>query len=273
MKKILRVVAGIFFIAAAAAYFPSVSSILFLLGALIALPIKAIQEPLKKKIPKSSIQVIFCIALFVIGAVIAPEIDHTTSASHTSQEEIAGGTLEEKLDELKSTKSKSETNAETEPDPEEIKYKSGQYKVGNDMPAGEYCLYEDGILPSFTISEDANGDKIIDWHTFGENYIVEVQNGEYFKLSSCYAVPYDGEKIATLKDGYLCEGFYAVGVDIPAGEYKVVEDADSIVASITTYSDLRGDIDDWIVLDGDRYIELKDGQYVSVSDCKIYVGE
>lgn len=263
MKKVLRIVAGVFFVLATLAYFPSVSSVLFLLAALAALPIPQIQEPLKKIIPQSAVRVILCLFLFAVGAVAAPQRETAERPSTDTTPDTA------KV--VETVEKTTETEGDTEP--EEIKYKSGQYKVGTDIPAGAYCLWEDGFLPTFTISEDANGDEIIDWHTYSTNYIVEVRDGEYFKISAGYAVPYDGEKIAVLQDGYLCDGFYAVGVDIPAGEYKVVEEADAVLPSITTYSDLRGKIVDWITLDGDRYVELKEGQYVSVSDCKIYVGE
>lgn len=288
--KIIRIAFGVFCVMGAIAFMPSAASIIFLVAALFALPIKPIQNALSSIIKKPYIIAIISILLFLIGCYVAVDGGRDTSIGNpangndaalyaetekdknkqSSETEVKVNNLESKLDEMKKPR---KTNPETEPEPEEIGYKSGQYKVGTDIPAGIYCLWEDGYFPNFTISEDANGDEIIDWHTYKTNYIVEVQEGEYFKISSGYAVPYDGEKIAVLQDGYLCEGFYAVGTDIPAGEYKVVEEADAVVPSITTYNDLRGKIVDWIVLDGDRYVELKDGQYVSVSDCKIYVGE
>ena len=168
-------------------------------------------------------------------------------------------------------------NAETkkpEAEPEKTVYKAGHYKVGTDIPAGVYYLIEDGIMPYFNVTTDANGDDIVFYSMFSSNYIAEVRDGEYFKLTSCYAVPYEDAPDIIPENGWLSSGFYAVGKDIPAGEYKLEAPENATLPSYSIYADLRNDdLVDFGVLESTQYINVEDGQYLSLTDCRIYIGE
>lgn len=267
----------------------SLSSVLFLLCALLVLPIKKWQEWVHKAVPPSWLRILLLAALFLYGAVIAPDLDTNKnsdvslpvtdetqrSSIHQSKEsEIQGGSLESKLDELKDTKT--ETELETEASGTEIPvYSAGQYKVGTDIPADVYYIYADTDkwYSACKLTKDANGNDYVLYESFDTNYIVEVKDGEYFELSNSYAIPYEYAPVAEPEDGYLYEGFYVVGADIPAGEYKVEAYEDATWASFAIYADLRDDLEDYESVEGKRYIELQEGQYVKLSDCKIYIGE
>lgn len=153
------------------------------------------------------------------------------------------------------------------------KYTAGHYKVGEDIPAGEYYLIGDGVMPYFNVTTDANGEDILIYSVFSGNSIVEVCEGEYFQLTSCYAIPYTEAPVAKSDNGYLGDGFYQIGRDIPAGEYKLEEADDAVLPSFSVYNDLRHDINSFGVLENSRYVELKEGQYLHLTDCKIYIGE
>lgn len=154
------------------------------------------------------------------------------------------------------------------------KYSDGQYKIGTDMPAGEYMLIQNSSISAyFAYTSDANGTEIIKNDNFDGNSIIEVYDGEYLTLSRCYAVPIEDAPDITSVDGYLDDGFYKVGEHIPAGEYKV-EATGNIMAYICVYSDIRRtDIVTNDNFDGSRYIDLIDGQYIEIKRGRIYVGE
>lgn len=282
-----RWVIGVFLLLCAVLYRFSVSSVLFVLCALLVLPIPKLQDWVKNVMPPSWFRVSACAILFVVGVYVAPETvvsfgnpadrndaalyglkeTQRASISQTKETELTGGVLEAKLTELKNTKTGTEEKIPL--------YESGQYKVGADIPAGAYYVFADPDkwYSSCKLTKDANGNDYVLYESIDTNYIVEIRDGEYFELSNSYAIPYEYAPVAESKNGYLYEGFYVVGVDIPAGEYKVEAYEDATWASCAIYADLRDGLEDFETVKDKRYIELKDGQYLKLSDCKIYVGE
>ena len=175
------------------------------------------------------------------------------------------------------TEKETNANIQVQPKPAEpVKtvYQSGHYKVGVDIPAGVYYLIEDGVMPYFNVTTDANGEDILFYSVFSGNHIAEVRDGEYFKLTSCYAVPYEDAPDVEPVNGFLEDGFYVVGRDFPAGEYKLEALEDSVVPCYSIYSDLRqDDLVSFGVLESTQYIEVSEGQYLHLTSCKIYIGE
>lgn len=72
-----------------------------------------------------------------------------------------------------------------------IKYEEGHYKIGIDMPAGEYSLQciDTNFLGYYKLSADANGQNIIAIDNFKRNSYVDVKDGQYFRINNCVAVP------------------------------------------------------------------------------------
>lgn len=68
--------------------------------------------------------------------------------------------------------------------PENGLYKDGEYKVGKDIPAGEYELISNTEMGYFEVSKDSNGtlDSIITNDFVTSNAYVTVEDGEYLKL-------------------------------------------------------------------------------------------
>ncbi|MBR3564283.1 MAG: hypothetical protein IKN92_05770 [Clostridia bacterium] len=141
----------------------------------------------------------------------------------------------------------------------------GQYKVGIDIQPGEYVVFCDSSLGYFSVTKDPNGDDIIFNETFDYNSFFTVKEGEYVKISGAYAYPVEGNEFELDTSG---EGMFRVGIDIPAGEYKVTADDDHGYYCI--YKNSRhGNIVNNDFFSGSSYIKIKDGQYLILDDCHI----
>lgn len=157
-----------------------------------------------------------------------------------------------------------------EPNPFEkmTTYSEGQYKIGTDMPSGEYILFSTSGNGYFSVTTDANGDDIVFNDNFDVNSIVTVHDGEFLKLSRAFAVStvdfYSEYTIVTDSPGVMLK----VGKDLYAGEYKIKATSDSGYYCI--YADSRhNDIVSNDNFSGSRYIEVADGQYLVLSRCVI----
>jgi hypothetical protein len=146
----------------------------------------------------------------------------------------------------------------------------GEYKVGDDLPAGEYYVKCDGNNLYVEVSSDSSGnlDSIIyNLNTKGGVYVT-VEDGEYLEINGGDLYELDKSPDRGAEDGYYKEGQYKVGEDIPAGEYKV-EATDDISAYIEVSSDSRHQIEGIVTndnFDGNKYVTVEDGQYLTLSN-------
>lgn len=120
-----------------------------------------------------------------------------------------------------------EETAPEETAPKVSSYGPGVLKVGTDIPAGEYIVINSsGRSGYFSVNSDANGDDILFNDNFEYNSIITVNDGEYLELSSALAYPFDEwcsqNTLDTTKEGSM----YKVGVNLPAGEYRLDATAD-----------------------------------------------
>ncbi|MBR6270980.1 MAG: hypothetical protein IKR26_02350 [Lachnospiraceae bacterium] len=140
---------------------------------------------------------------------------------------------------------------------------AGQYKVGFDIDPGEYVFFAEGS-GYFCVSSDANGNDIIQNDNFDYNSIMTVKNGEYLTLSRAYALPIEEVKTLPIDEANM----FKVGVHLAPGEYKLIATGSSAYYCI--YSDDRqDDIESNDIFDGQAYIKVKSGQYLTLSRCKI----
>lgn len=150
-------------------------------------------------------------------------------------------------------------------------YKASTYKVGQDIPPGEYVLFAEAAdTHYFQISKDSSGTlKSISANgVFKTNTIVTVDKGQYFNFIGCYAVPItEVSKLDTTK-----EGMFKVGLHLEPGEYQiwptdgsdapyyaVRKDSTHILESIKTNG----------IAEGREYITLEKGDYLELQDCYI----
>lgn len=163
---------------------------------------------------------------------------------------------------------------ETESEPSVTTYGAGMYKVGDDIPAGEYLIEANtSTLPAYIeVSSDSSGtiDSIITNDNFYNRICITVSDGQYLQFSDGIATPATEAKPYQASNRLYPAGMYLVGKDIEAGEYKIsVEDG-----SITGFgyyevsSNSLGILDSIITnnnIQNDTYQTLADGQYITLS--------
>lgn len=152
-------------------------------------------------------------------------------------------------------------------------YVSGNYKVGVDIPAGTYVLIPNSSKSKayFSYSSDPNGRDIIENDNFAGNSIIQINTGEYLELSRCTAYPIESAPEIKPQNGILADGFYIVGIHIPAGEYKVITNSDSR-GYYCLYNDIRrDDIESNDNFENSRYIFIEEGQYLLLNRCHLEI--
>ena len=139
-------------------------------------------------------------------------------------------------------------------------YPSGQYKIGSDIPAGEYLAIGQGYIE---LNREPTGLGAL---IFNDNFVnyhyVEGRDGEYLRTQGnikLYPVTADTKIEVDINN--IEQGYYKVGRDIPAGEYKMALESGGYFA-------IYGNAHDKNILTNGftneavtRYIKLADGQY------------
>ena len=142
----------------------------------------------------------------------------------------------------------------------------GVYLVGTDIPAGLYkgtTLSVNGGL--WQISRDADGSGIIaDITTTGQFY-VQVQKGQYLKLSGAEIVNAAAAP-ATMRSSVRRDGVYRVGTDIPAGTYRATMGRGNYGGTWKVSRDANGTLGGVRGADRARpfYIHVKNGRYLEL---------
>lgn len=162
------------------------------------------------------------------------------------------------------------TEKVTEPATEKITaYYSGTYKVGEDIPAGEYCIFstENKRSGYYSVNADSNGDDIIGNDVFDYNAFVTISDGQYLELNRAKAIPV--EEIGEIETNQ--SGMFRVGIDIPAGEYKIESTKNDMNGYYSIYnsSEPNASIVTNNLFDGQTYVTVSDGQYLSLERSRI----
>lgn len=152
---------------------------------------------------------------------------------------------------------------------------AGMYKVGTDIPAGEYVLTCTGSSSYFEITSDSTGklDSIIANDNISTHTYLTVADGQYLKVKNgkiklaAYCDPFKPS------NGSYEEGMYKIGVDIPAGEYKLVATG-STPAYMEIDENSNNTLDNIISNDnfsGEIYVTVQAGQYLKFNRAKLIV--
>lgn len=159
---------------------------------------------------------------------------------------------------------------------EKTKYKAGTYKVGTDLPAGEYLVIDNTSMGYLEITENSNGtfDSIIANAVFYNRSYVTVEDGQYLKFSGT-AYPADEVEPYEPKNGVYESGQYLVGRDIPAGEYKIIlQGGASGMGYLEVTKDSSHQFESIIsneAIQGDTYQTVEEGQYLLLQSCEIHI--
>ena len=150
------------------------------------------------------------------------------------------------------------------------RYSPAKYKVGVDMPAGEYKLFCTDSEAYYCISADVNDDDIIRNGSFSGQAYIDVCKGQYVSFQECYALPVLEAPLFDSSRGIYGPGEYKVGLEIPAGEYRITSLSDNGYYSLELHSGngerdiIRNDY-----FENATYVEISNGQILTLHDCKI----
>lgn len=149
---------------------------------------------------------------------------------------------------------------------EDLSIKAAMYKIGTDMPAGEYVLIGNSGGAYFQLSKDSTGtlDSIIANDLFSNRAYITVSDGQYFEFKNAKAYPTASAPAVEPVNGTLEEGMYRVGLDVPAGEYKVTAPGDGYVEVSKNSSHTLDSIVSNDLFSGEKYVSFKDGQYIKL---------
>lgn len=147
-------------------------------------------------------------------------------------------------------------------------YDANTYKVGVDIPAGEYYIKcTSTYMCYFAICKDSSGNSIIENENFSGHHFVTLENGQYFELVRGKCTPVD--KIVLDVDlQNITVGMYRVGIDIPAGEYKVTK-SDTYPGYFAVYDNSKATrkIRTNDNFENSQYVTVYAGEYLYLSRC------
>ncbi len=162
---------------------------------------------------------------------------------------------------------KVETISQKEIDKE--KYDSGTYKVGDDLPIGDYILFSKQGNGYFSFSSDINKNDILLNNNFGYLTYITAYEDTYLYLSRCIAIPYNNEIVFNpINIEIVVSGVFKVGKDIPTGMYILISETQNGYFSILSGTEgsniISNDNFGYIT-----YIKSNDNTYLEISRCKI----
>lgn len=158
-------------------------------------------------------------------------------------------------------------------------YTDGIYKVGRDIPAGEYIARKSSSAPSkagftFRKSTDYFSGESLDMRHVDTPIYITLEAGEYVEIVYGSLEKASGTPIASAnKDGSYSSGMYKVGIDLPAGRYMLIPNSATTYRMYNIYSDSLYNSSSLIKsetsLSNTVELRLKNGQYIEFIGCKL----
>lgn len=113
-------------------------------------------------------------------------------------------------------------------------FADGVYKVGKDIPEGEYQMQADDGDGYFEILSNQSGEKnsVLANCLYGNSAYVSVKSGEYLKTERCNLYAIKQAKPIQHDANELKPGIYKVGFDIPEGPYTIEANGDKVNAGV-----------------------------------------
>ncbi|CAH0344173.1 hypothetical protein [Bacillus sp. CECT 9360] len=222
---------------------------------------------LLKKYKTGIIAIVTLIIGFAVGANFGFDAGYEDGYSQTFADEESSTNSSEVVSDSDETVSVTEEEVV-----DDGSISEGMYKVGQDIPSGEYMLVSQGG-GYFSINRDSAGsDSILANDNFDTHSFITIEDGQYLTLTRAVMYPKDKAPKIEPADGKLADGMYIVGVHLPAGEYKVHpnegQDGYYGIYSGSSVSGLDNIIDN-DNFNTERYITLKDGQYLQLTRATI----
>lgn len=151
---------------------------------------------------------------------------------------------------------------------ETTKYQAGSYRVGKDIPAGEYKIYAEGS-GYFCVYPDTSKSKILENDNFDTCNYITVSEGQLLEVDDAYFVAIEDATKTTVLKG---NGVYKVGLDIEAGEYNI-----KATRSNGGYYEILSTVDASVnhnIVDNDNFtgnsfVSVSNGQYLGIGGASI----
>lgn len=157
--------------------------------------------------------------------------------------------------------------------PSVTKYGPATYKVGVDMPAGEYKIMPQGGSAYISICSDANCRNIIRNHNSKGQMYMKVFDGQFVQIKHSYAIPISSATTFVPTQGEYPPGEYKVGIEISPGEYKLTANT-----NMQGYFSIEIDVDNGkrkIIanncFDNSAYVSIENGQILFLDKCILRV--
>ncbi|WP_041139425.1 hypothetical protein [Beduini massiliensis] len=151
------------------------------------------------------------------------------------------------------------------------RYGKGVYKVGTDIPEGEYiAFYDRGSFYVRSGAEDYSSALNKETLYTNKTLVISVKKGEYIHYTgSNYFYSIDANPSVNLSEG----GIFKVGLHLPAGEYRIIpENSDNYSNQVNIYKDSYYRDNPIIKVYGQQLndpIFLEEGQYVQIKNCQL----
>lgn len=163
------------------------------------------------------------------------------------------------------------------PEPENGWYSAGMYRIGTDIPAGEYFIRTDENYSAFvdTYSSSRNmSNNQLDSGYFDNFGFFLAEEGTYLDADEPFT-PAKNAVIPAPENGVYSAGMYRIGADLPAGTYTLSPNEDYDL-HYETRSDAGMDYDSILEQDWSEEpvtVTLEEGQYFSLSYGTFRAGE
>jgi hypothetical protein len=151
--------------------------------------------------------------------------------------------------------------------------KAGMYKIGSELPAGEYIIESTGSMGYYQISSDSSGelDSIIVNDTLerGAYAYIIVQDGDYLQIQSGRMISAATFTITPKNLSDIPPSAYKVGKDIPAGEYKITptDEMGYWERSRNPRSSIDGIIANDMLTES-AYVTIREGEYFKITGAR-----
>lgn len=151
-------------------------------------------------------------------------------------------------------------------------YTAGSYRVGTDIPAGEYKITCTGSHAYYCVYPDSSKSEILSNGNFTTCTYIGVSDGQLLEVKGSSFVSADA---ATPSETFSGEGIYKVGFDIQPGEYNIscTDSSGGYYAVLSTVdANTRFNIVNNDNFEGNSYVTVQAGQYLEISRASIDVG-
>lgn len=154
---------------------------------------------------------------------------------------------------------------------EPIWYSASMYRVGTDIPAGDYYAVVENSKRGggyYCKYSDSTQDDIEDNGNFDSFTFFRCYDGQYLELTRCRITSIENAPVYSTSSGIYGVGTYRVGIDMPAGEYKFIATKNNYDGYYCVYNDITYDsIDNNGIFENVAYYTVKNGQYLRLDRC------